>query len=157
MNIIIDFILLGALAAAFIVVFRVLTARMPDNTAYKYALGLALATAFFLFYANGAVGLIGAASNDANKMYGGVLAVGFIGALIARFQPRGMARALFATALAQVLVAAIALIAGLGYPASSPLEILILNGFFAALFVGSALLFRGAARERNRPGVEPTA
>jgi len=41
-------------------------------------------------------------------MYIGVLAVGIIGALIARFQPHGMARALFATALAQMLVAVIA-------------------------------------------------
>jgi hypothetical protein len=44
-------------------------------------------------------------------------------AIIVRFQPRGMARALFATALAQALVAVIALIAGLGYPWSGPLEI----------------------------------
>ena len=42
-------------------------------------------------------------------MYFGVLAVGFIGAFIARFQPRGMARALFATAVAQALVPVIAL------------------------------------------------
>jgi hypothetical protein len=34
-------------------------------------------------------------------MYIGVLAVGIIGAIIARLRPRGMARALFATALAQ--------------------------------------------------------
>ncbi len=53
---------------------------------------------------------------------------------------------LFATALAQALVAVIALIAGLGSPWSGPLEILVLNGFFVALFVGSAWLFRRAAR-----------
>jgi hypothetical protein len=75
-------------------------------------------------------------------MYIGVLAVGFIGAIIARFQPHGMARTLFATALAQALVAVIALIAKLGSPLSGPGEILILNGFFIALWVGSALLFR---------------
>jgi hypothetical protein len=67
-----------------------------------------------------------------------VLAVGIIGTLIARFQPRGMARALFATALAQMLVAVIAQIARLGFT-------FILNGFFAALWVGSALLFRRAS------------
>jgi len=81
-------------------------------------------------------------------MYFGVLAVGVIGAVMARFQPRGMALALFPMALAQALVAVIALIAGLGYPASPPLEILGLTGLFAALFVGSAWLFRNAARER---------
>jgi hypothetical protein len=81
-----------------------------------------------------------------------VLAVGIIGAIIARFQPDGMARALVATALAQALVAVIALIAGMGYPASPPLELLFLNGFFAALWLISAWLFRKAAREQTPPG-----
>jgi hypothetical protein len=72
-----------------------------------------------------------------------VLAVGIIGAIIARFQPHGMARALFATALAQALVAVIARIAGMQRASySSVSEILGLNGFFVALFVGSAWLFR---------------
>jgi len=80
-------------------------------------------------------------------MYGGVLAVGIIGAIIARFQPRGMARALFATALAQALVAVIALIAGLGSTGPTwPADILILTGFFTALWLISAWLFRKAAR-----------
>ncbi len=78
-----------------------------------------------------------------------MLAVGIIGAIIARFQPHGMARALFATALAQALVAVIALIAGMQHASySSVSEILGLNGFFVALFVGSAWLFRYAAREQ---------
>jgi hypothetical protein len=45
-----------------------------------------------------------------NLMYFGVFAVGFIGAFISRFQPRGMSRALFATAAAQALVPLIAMI-----------------------------------------------
>ena len=64
-----------------------------------------------------------------------------------------MARALFATALAQASVAVIALIFGLG--SGNPpriLGILILNGFFVGLFVGSALLFRYAAREQTPAG-----
>jgi hypothetical protein len=81
-----------------------------------------------------------------------VLVVGIIGAFIARVQPRGMARALFATAFAQALVAVIALIAGLGYPGSGPLEILVLNGFFVALCVGSVWLFRRAAHGRPERG-----
>jgi hypothetical protein len=86
-------------------------------------------------------------------MYGGVLAVGIIGAIIARFQPHGMARALFATAVAQSLVAVIALAAGLGSTGPIwPLDILALTGFFVALFAGSALLFRKAARGRAEQG-----
>jgi hypothetical protein len=35
---------------------------------------------------------------------------------------------------------------------SGPVEILALNGFFVALFIGSALLFRYAGREQTPPG-----
>lgn len=122
-----------------------LVARKMGTIPYRAAVGVAVAAALLLVWMNGAVGLIGTEDNPANLMYGGVLAVGIIGALLARFEPHGMARALFATALAQAVVAVIALIAGLGYPASGPLEILILNGFFVALWGGSALLFRRAA------------
>jgi hypothetical protein len=77
----------------------------------------------------------------------GVLVVGIIGAIIARFRPQGMARVLFATALAQALVAVIAMIAWKQY-----FEILILSGFFVALWIGSALLFRKAARVSRESG-----
>ena len=118
------------------------------NTAYKSAVGLALATAFLLVWMIGAVGVLGRDGDRADLMYIGVLAVGIIGAIISRFKPHGMARALFATAIAQALVAVIALIAGMHQaPYSSMCEILSINGFFVALFLGSAWLFRKAARE----------
>ncbi len=118
------------------------------KTAYRSAVGVALAAAFILAWLSLGVGIIGRDGDPANLMYFGVLAVGIIGALIARFRPRGMARALVAMALAQTSVGAIALIAGLGYPWSGPLELTLLNGFFVALFVGSAWLFRRAADGR---------
>ena len=100
--------------------------------------------------------LLGVEGDPADLMYIGVLAVGIIGAIIARFQPRGMARALFATALAQALVAVIALILGKHQAeVSSVPEIVTLNGFFVALFVGSAWLFRHAAREQPPAGGSP--
>jgi hypothetical protein len=71
-----------------------------------------------------------------------VLAVGIVGAFAARFRPQGMARALVATALAQALVAVIALTAGLG-------SALVLTGIFMALWLVSAWLFRRAAREQT--------
>ncbi len=120
---------------------------MLARYAYRAAVGVALAAAFILVWLSLGVGIIGADGDPANRMYFGVLAVGIIGAIIARLRPPGMARALLATALAQALVAGIALIAGLGLPWSGPAEILILNGFFVALFVGSAWLFRNAGRE----------
>jgi predicted membrane channel-forming protein YqfA (hemolysin III family) len=125
-----------------------LVAMRTENTTYRFAVGVALAAALILIWLSLGVGIIGKDGDPANLMYFGVLAVGVIGALIARFRPVGMARALLATALAQALVAAIALIAGLGQPWSGPLELSALNGFFVALFVASAWLFRKAARGR---------
>ena len=91
-------------------------------------------------------------------MYLGVLAVGFVGALIARFQPRGMALALFATAVAQMLVPVIALViwkAGWQdllidpnspHPPFDPgiAQVFGLNAVFAVMWVASAMLFRHA-------------
>lgn len=142
-----DFVFAGALIFGTGLTY-VLVARKAGSIAYRAAVGVALAAAFILVWATGAVGVIGTEDNPANLMYIGVLAVGIIGAIIARFRPPGMARVLFATALAQGLVAVIAVIAGLGATTlNGPAEILIINGFFVALFVGSALLFRYAARE----------
>jgi hypothetical protein len=47
------------------------------------------------------------------------------------------------------------LIFGLGSPWSGPAEILILNGSFVALFVGSAWLFQNAGREQTPAGAGP--
>lgn len=140
-----DFALAGALLFGAGLTYE-LAVRKTGNIAYRTAVALAVAAAFILIWVNGAVGIIGSEDEAANLMYFGVLGIGIIGALIARFRPHGMAHAMFATALAQALVAVIALIAGLGYPWSGPLEILGLTGFFVALFAGSALLFRKAAR-----------
>jgi len=136
-----DFAFAGALLFGAGLTYE-LAARKTGNFAYRAAVVVALAAAFILVWVNAAVGIIGDEDELANLMYIGVLAIGFIGAIIARFRPHGMARALFATALAQALVTVIALIAELGSPWSGPGEILILNGFFIALWVGSAFLFR---------------
>ena len=109
---------LGLLIVAVTLVFP--TVRVRRSTTYRSAVGLALAAPFLLVWINLAVGIIGEPDDPANLMYIGVLAVGIIGAIIARFQPRGMAGALFAMALAQALVAVITLIAGLGSPATGP-------------------------------------
>jgi hypothetical protein len=118
-----------------------LVSRKTGPAAYRAAVGLALASALLLGWVNAAVGIIGSENNEANLMYGAVIVVGVIGAVIARFKPAGMARALFATALAQTLVAVIALVGRMG---SDPLEIVTINGFFVTLFVGSAVLFSKA-------------
>ncbi|WP_224248141.1 hypothetical protein [Hyalangium gracile] len=142
-----DFAIFGAMLLVACGTYE-LAARMTGSTAYRAAVGVALAAAFTLVWMNLAVGIIGSEDNPANLMYGGVLVVGIAGAIIARFQPHGMARALVGTALAQALVAVIALIAGLG-------SALVLTGLFVALWLTSAQLFRKAAREPRPAGAAP--
>ncbi len=139
-----DFIVFGAMLLAACGTYE-LAARMTGNSAYRAAVGVAVAAAFILVWMNLAVGIIGNEDNPANLMYGGVLAIGIIGAVIARFQPQGMARALMTTALAQTLVGVIALAMG-------SVEAFVLTAFFAALWLTSAELFRKAAREQVPAG-----
>jgi hypothetical protein len=118
--------------------------HLHSDTAYRLAVVLALTAALLIVWLNAAAGLIGIEDDDvANLLYVGVLAIGSIGAIVARLQPRGLARALSATALVQALVGAVA-------PAlpntASTAQIVIVHGVFVALFAGAALLFRHAAR-----------
>lgn len=127
-----------------------LAARRAGNVAYRSAVGVALAAALLLVVLVVAVGVIGETGDRADLMYVAVLAVGIVGAILARFRPEGMARTLLAMALVQALVAAIALIAGKHEaPISSVSEIVGLNGIFVGLFIGSAWLFRRAARRES--------
>ena len=154
-----DFVFMGVLLFGTGLTYE-LVARKGGTIAYRAAVGVACATGFILFWINAAVGIIG--DGPLNLMYLGVLAVGFVGAFIARFQPRGMALALFATAAAQVLVPVIALViwkAGwqdLPIDPNSPhppfhpgiAPVFGLNAVFAMLWVVSGFLFRNAARGR---------
>ena len=142
-----DFIVMGAMLFCACGAYE-LAARMTGSTAYRAAVGVAVVAAFILIWMNLAVGIIGSEDNPANLMYGGVLAVGLLGALLVRFRPKGMARASAATALAQALAGIIALIAGWGSTGANwPRVIVVLTGFFTALWLISAWLFRKAARE----------
>ena len=153
-----DFSVAGALLFGTGLTYE-LIARKAGNTAYRAAVGVALAAALLLVWINLAVGIIGNEENPANLMYFGVIAIGIIGAIIARLRPQGMAHALFATAFAQALVAVLALI--IGKPQVHSLQeppgvlgVLALNAFFVALFVASALLFRRAAQGRSERGAD---
>jgi hypothetical protein len=137
-----DFAIAAALVGGVGLAFDV-AVRMTRNSAYRAGLGIALTAAFLLIWINLAVGIIGSEDNPANWMYAGVLAVGATGAFVGRFESRGMARAMFAAAFSQLLVAAIALSTGLGF--TGPITIA-----FTALWLLSAVLFRKAARDQGQ-------
>lgn len=125
--------------------------RKLGTPAYRAAVGVALVAAFLLVWGN----WVQAADdvNPAALMYLVVPMVGIIGAAMARFQPAGMARALFVTALTYALVLAIVLIRN---PPVSSWTAAVWRGFggnafFLMLFAGSAFLFQKAARGESAP------
>ncbi|HEY8383035.1 MAG TPA: hypothetical protein VIL09_12885 [Microvirga sp.] len=126
-----------------------LVVRLTGSKAFRAAVGVAVVAAFILVWINLAVGIIGSEDHPANLIFAGVIAVALLGTLIARLRPWGMARALAATALAQVVAGAVALVAGWGSAGANwPGAIVVLTGFFASLWLLSGWLFLKAAREQ---------
>lgn len=150
-----DFLVFGAMLLTACGAYELAT-RMTGSTAYRAAVGVAVMAAFILIWMNLAVGIIGSEDNPANLMYGGVLAIVILGGFLVRFRPHGMARVLSTTALAQAFVGVIALVAGLGSTGANwPRVIVVLTGFFSALWLFSACLFRKAAREQTSASAAP--
>jgi len=142
-----DFAFLGALLAGIGGAFEWLAGRSA-SLAYRCGVAIILLAAFLLIVVNGAVGIIGDEDNPANLMFGGVLAVAAVGGAIGRFRPHGMARAMVATAVAEILVGGIALAGGIGANAPSwPWDVVLASVFFTVLWLSAAWLFARAARQ----------
>lgn len=133
-----DFAVFAAMLVAACGGYELLSGRAP-NRVYRAAAALAVFGAFALVWINLAVGIIGSETNPANRLVAGVLGVLVVGTVVVRRRPGGMALVLIATATAQALVAAIAMIAGWGHA-------LALTGCFVALWLSSAVLFHRAAQ-----------
>lgn len=141
-----DFALFGAMLLVVCASFELAirrSVRWSSGPVYLAAVAVALATAFVQVWMNLAVGLIGSEDNPANRIFAGVIAVLAVGAVIARLRPRGMVRALVATALAQALAAVVAALAGWGH-------VWVLTLGFVLLWLLSAVLFRKAARDPRK-------
>jgi hypothetical protein len=145
-----DFIVMGFLLFGTGLAY-VLISRISERIAYRTAVGVAMVAGFLLIWMNLAVGIIGSEDDPANLIYLGVLAIGIMGAGISQLRPLGMARTMFTTAIAQMLVPVIVLVFWRSHLEESPgiVGVFGLNAFFAVLFVISALLFRSAARRQT--------
>jgi len=132
-----DFIFAGVLIGAVGGAYE-LTVRMSRSWAYRAGAAAALAAAFLIVWANGAVGMIGDEDNPYNLLFLGVIVLALAGAIAARFRAAGMALAMAAAAVAQAAVA----VGGL----SADPRGAVLSTAFAGLWLLAAALFR-AARE----------
>ena len=115
-------------------------AKKMGAWSYKAGVGIALAAAFGLGWSN--MVHVADSGNPANLMYYSVLAVGGIGAWLARLEARGLARTLF------VMAATLALIAVMlpsGAPPYLARNMVVGHGVLVALFTASGLLFRRAS------------
>ncbi len=140
-----DFLVFGTMLAVACGAYEV-AAQMSGSAAYRLGAGAAVVAGFLLVWVNLAVGIIEETTHPANAMFAGVLAVGILGALIARFRARGMARASVATAAAQMAAGAIGLIFFRSEGTNQAVALTALTGILAALWLVSAWLFRRAAR-----------
>ena len=144
-----DYVFAGAVFAIVGGTFE-LAVRKSGNRWYRGGVAVALATAFLLVWINAAVGIIGSEDIPANLMFIGVIFVALAGAVVARFEATGMARAMILAAAAETLVGVIAFVGRLG-AAEPPFfpGVLLLIGFFALTWLLSAWLFRQAARANS--------
>ena len=119
---------------------------MNTNT-YWSAIAVAVGTGLFLIGSIGALGIVGTEGDRADLLYLGALAVGIVGAVVARLRPHGMAWAMASAAAATMLAGFVALLLGKHESEySSVPEIMGLTIMFAALFATSAWLFRRCDR-----------
>ena len=150
-----DFIAMGVMLATACGLYELAT-WLSGNIAYRAGFGLAVAAGFLTVWVNLAVGMYGSEGNALNLMFGGVLLVAATGALLARFRAHGMAWAMGATALAQLLAAgiglAVGLTAGTDEVAGPPLaREAFLTACFALPWLASSQLFRAAAGREGEP------
>ena len=139
-----DFVIMGVLLAIACGIYE-LGAWLSGNGAYRAGFGLATLTGFLTVWVNLAVGMLGDGA-EANLMFLGVLLIAAGGAAIAAFKPSGMARAMFAAALAQLSAAGIGLAMGFEI-----LEV-SLTACFALPWLLSAALFQKAAQDAASSG-----
>ena len=139
-----DFIFAGAVFGIVGGTFE-LAVRKSGNRYYRAGVVVALATSFLLVWINGAVGIIGSEDNSANLMFMIVILMAIAGAIAARFEAAGMARAMFVAAGAETLIAVIVVANQLGAtepPGFPGVPILVLA--FAGMWGLSGFLFRQA-------------
>jgi hypothetical protein len=121
--------------------------RASGKWSYRGGALLALAAAFLLIWINGAVGIIGNEDNPANLVFLAIVGIAAVGTLLARARAGGMALTMFVAAAAQGLTGITIFIAGTAASEPpGPVGLLMLIEAFAAIWLGSALLFRKAAR-----------
>jgi hypothetical protein len=136
------------IAVLFAVVCLVVERGAGKSAKWTYRAGavIALLTGLGQIYMNLAVGLVGSEDNPINLMFFGVVALAALGAVVALGRPAGLAGAMMAAAVAQVIAGIVGVIVQLdeGIRAGG---MVLLTLYFVALWLNAGALFRMAARK----------
>lgn len=147
-----DFIFMGVLIFGTGLLLEYAIKKAARNKFYKIAAGIGLVVMFLLVWVNAAVGII---SEDEwpNLLYLALPLIGLSGALLSRFQSRGLSRTMFSLATWQLLIPIIVFFADRSLMEQEPgiAGVFAINFIFALLFAVSGLLFQKAAREIKPP------
>lgn len=101
---------------------------------------LSIGGAFVMVMANLAVGIVGNEGNPINLVFFALLGAGALGALAVRLRAAGLARVLTTMAAGQALLGIALAFGGIAY-------LPVFTAVFVAIWLGSAALFRQAARQ----------
>lgn len=141
-----DFAVIGAIIFVIGMLIEIAKKRAP-NKAYFAAATVALLATFFLFWVNGAVGIIGE-DDWPNLLYLATILLEIIGAFIAGLKAREMSRSMSAVAIATFAIPLLVLKfdpALLTTPPPGTFGVFVLNTFFVVAFALSAFLFKKAS------------
>ena len=138
-----DYVFAGVMFGSVGLAFE-LVVRKSSILAYRLAAATAVVAAFLTVWVNAAVGMIGSEGNPYNLLFGGVLLIALIGAIVARFEARGTMCAMAAAATAQAIISAVGL-------STDPLGAKF-SMAFAAPWLLAAALFGSAAPSATARG-----
>ncbi|WP_126174547.1 hypothetical protein [Altericroceibacterium xinjiangense] len=127
-------VMLGGVGLAF-----EMAVRATGSWAYRGGAAIGLAAGLLLLWANGAVGIVGNESERINLWFDVIPLLALFAAVGARFRSEGMAVAMTATAIAQLLVGVIMQLYGH--------FTWVFTLIWAGAWLFSAWLFRKSARE----------
>lgn len=142
------FLLAGSLILGSLILFDFAASR-SGSAAYRAGIAIAAATSFLLVWINVVTGMVGG-DDPANLSFFMLILAAAVGGFAAGFRAEGLARAMLGVAGAQALLAVVIATA----PSTErPLGILMLNSFFAALWLISAGCFWNASRSEAAPSL----
>lgn len=138
-----DFFIVGVMLAALCGLVE-FAARRSSSGPYRWAMGLAALGGFLVIWVNLAVGIVASEDNPYNLVFLAIVVATVAGSIIGRARPKAMARILPVTAASLLIALGIGQMLGSDELHDTRLAEWVGVTIFAAIFAGSALLFRRA-------------